>query len=63
MLITLNGSTSADVLQYVTVAAQSSGLVTAALVLNPGDVLRAHATAATAIALTGFGSLLDGAPE
>lgn len=62
-VITLNGGASSEGLAYVSLPTQTSTVLTADLVLNPGDVLRGFATAAGAVAVAAFGSLLDGAPE
>lgn len=62
-LVTLNGSTSADVVFNGTLLTQTGHLVHTHIVLNPGDVLRGHATAANAAGVSGFGSLLFGEPE
>lgn len=62
-LVMINGTTGAECIWLVSLATQTSTSFVVPLVLNPGDVLRAHTTQATHVAMTVFGSLLLGEPE
>lgn len=59
----VNGTTSADVIASGSLAGQTSIHFDAVRILNPGDTLRGNANIINALAVTVYGSLLDGAPE
>lgn len=61
--LAVNGITGFEVVLRRAPAAQNDADPAPTLIFNPGDVIYGWCTALNAVIATGFGSLLQGAPE
>lgn len=59
----INGTTNTDECWRGSIPGNTTVEIPDSIVLNPGDTLYIRASVGSATSFTGFGSLLDGAPE